>query len=227
VAGESGATFFSISAAALVSKHLGEGEKLVRALFRIARERAPAIIFVDEIDSIMTRRNSEEHEASRRLKTEFLIQMDGLSSNVGGGDPPTRVLLLAATNLPEELDDALIRRLTRRIYIGPPDAVSRHALLTSLLSTGLAHTIRGAHMNELVSITEGYSNSDLTALCGDAAFGPIRGIAPSVLLTMAKEHLPPVTMEHFRASIRTVRPSVSKERLKSYEVWAKKQESAR
>ncbi len=80
-AAESKATFFAISASSLTSQFMGQGEKLVRSLFAIARERAPAIIFVDEIDSILSKRSAQEHEASRRLKTEFLIQLDGVQSS--------------------------------------------------------------------------------------------------------------------------------------------------
>eukprot|EP00063_Salmo_salar_P053870 XP_014028705.1 PREDICTED: spastin-like isoform X5 [Salmo salar] len=104
VAMESNATFFNISAASLTSKYMGEGEKLVRTLFAVARELQPSIIFIDEIDSLLCERREGEHDASRRLKTEFLIEFDGVQS---GGDE--RVLVMGATNRPQELDEAVLR----------------------------------------------------------------------------------------------------------------------
>lgn len=113
VAAQCKATFFSISASALVSKYHGEGEKLVKALFAAARYLQPSVIFVDEIDSILSARSSNEHEASRRMKTEFLVQMDGVNNQKSDD----RVLVLAATNIPWELDGAVQRRFVKKIYI--------------------------------------------------------------------------------------------------------------
>jgi katanin p60 ATPase-containing subunit A1 len=115
VATECGTTFFNISASSVISKYHGESEKMVRVLFELARHSAPSTIFLDEIDSIMTKRTAEsgQHEASRRLKTELLIQMDGLLSSSAQGSP--RVFVIAASNTPWDLDEAFLRRLEKRV----------------------------------------------------------------------------------------------------------------
>eukprot|EP01018_Ginkgo_biloba_P017946 Gb_17300 [translate_table: standard] len=153
VASESAATFFSIAASSLTSKWVGEGEKLMKALFAIAVARQPSIIFIDEIDSIMSARSANEHEASRRLKSEFLIQFDGVMSN-----PSDRVIIMGATNRPQELDDAVLRRLVKRIYVPLPDADVRRVLLKhqlkgqafSLPGNTLGIYISSGHAKELV-----------------------------------------------------------------------------
>lgn len=116
IASQAQATFFSISASSLGSKWIGEGEKLVRALFQYARAKQPSVIFLDEIDSILKKRSDNEHESSRKLKTEFLVQLEGATT-----DDKDRVLLVGATNLPQELDDAARRRFTKRLYIPLPE----------------------------------------------------------------------------------------------------------
>jgi fidgetin-like protein 1 len=99
IAHESGATFFSISSSSLTSKWIGEGEKLVRTLFAVASYNEPAVVFIDEIDSLLTQRKADENEASRRIKTEFLVQLDGAGTSGQG-----RVLVIGATNRPQKLD---------------------------------------------------------------------------------------------------------------------------
>lgn len=116
IASESKATFFNISASSLTSKWIGEGEKMVRALFAYARVCSPSVVFIDEVDSLLTKRNHNEHDSTRKMKTEFLVQLDG--AKVTDKD---RVIIVGATNRPQELDDAAKRRFSRKLYIPLPN----------------------------------------------------------------------------------------------------------
>jgi SpoVK/Ycf46/Vps4 family AAA+-type ATPase len=163
VATESKSTFFAISASSLTSKFLGESEKLVRALFQLAKMLAPSIIFVDEIDSLLSSRSGGEHEATRRIKTEFLIQWSDLQKAAAGRDmsdkekekgDATRVLVLAATNLPWAIDEAARRRFVRRQYIPLPEDWVRKKQIQTLLSHQ-KHELSERDMDRLVKLTEG------------------------------------------------------------------------
>jgi SpoVK/Ycf46/Vps4 family AAA+-type ATPase len=163
VATESKSTFFAISASSLTSKFLGESEKLVRALFALAKMLAPSIIFVDEIDSLLSSRSGSEHEATRRIKTEFLIQWSDLAKAAAGSEQSqrdkergdaSRVLVLAATNLPWAIDEAARRRFVRRQYIPLPEDHVRKAQLKRLMSHQ-KHELSDRDMDKLVLLTEG------------------------------------------------------------------------
>ncbi|KAI0012403.1 AAA-domain-containing protein [Xylariaceae sp. FL0662B] len=229
VATESKSTFFSISASSLTSKYLGESEKLVRALFALAKMMAPSIIFVDEIDSLLSQRSgSGEHEATRRIKTEFLIQWSDLQRAAAGRESPNggrdrgdanRVLVLAATNLPWAIDEAARRRFVRRQYIPLPEATTRASQLKTLLGQQ-KHSLTDTDLAELVDLTDGFSGSDITALAKDAAMGPLRSLGEA-LLHMTMDQIRPIELRDFKASLSTIRPSVSKEGLKEYEDWAR------
>lgn len=170
IATECSATFFNISAATLTSKYVGDGEKLVRALFSVARKLQPSIIFIDEIDSLLSERNAGEHEASRRLKTEFLVEFDGLPGNMDSD----KIVVMGATNRPQELDEAALRRFTKRIYVSLPNQSTREHLIKQLLAKQGCKLSNNSIAN-LSALTNGYSGSDLTALAKDAALEPIRG----------------------------------------------------
>uniref|UniRef100_A0A8C1NGS7 Spastin n=1 Tax=Cyprinus carpio TaxID=7962 RepID=A0A8C1NGS7_CYPCA len=214
VAVESNATFFNISAASLTSKYMGEGEKLVRALFVVARELQPSIIFIDEIDSLLCERREGEHDASRRLKTEFLLEFDGVQS---GGDDD-RVLVMGATNRPQELDEAVLRRFAKRIYVALPTEETRLKLLKNLRSKH-RNTLSQKELRQLARMTEGYSGSDLTSLAKDAALGPIRELRPEQLRNIPAGEMRDIRFSDFEDSLKRIKRSVSPQTLDQYVRW--------
>ncbi|CAL5424021.1 unnamed protein product [Camellia sinensis] len=165
VATEADSTFFSISSSDLVSKWMGESEKLVSNLFQMARESAPSIIFIDEIDSLCGQRGEgNESEASRRIKTELLVQMQGVGHN------DDKVLVLAATNTPYALDQAIRRRFDKRIYIPLPDLKARqHMFKVHLGDT--PHDLNESDFENLARRTEGFSGSDIAVCVTGSSLG--------------------------------------------------------
>ncbi|EFH45786.1 AAA-type ATPase family protein [Arabidopsis lyrata subsp. lyrata] len=167
IANEAGASFINVSMSTITSKWFGEDEKNVRALFTLAAKVSPTIIFVDEVDSMLGQRTRVgEHEAMRKIKNEFMTHWDGLMSNAGD-----RILVLAATNRPFDLDEAIIRRFERRIMVGLPSVESREKILRTLLSKEKTENL---DFHELAQMTDGYSGSDLKNFCTTAAYRPVR-----------------------------------------------------
>ncbi|KAG5577986.1 hypothetical protein H5410_058120 [Solanum commersonii] len=177
VATEAESTFYSVSSSDLVSKWMGESEKLVSNLFQMARESAPSIIFVDEIDSLCGQRGEgNESEASRRIKTELLVQMQGVGHN------DDKVLVLAATNTPYALDQAIRRRFDKRIYIPLPDLKARqHMFKVHLGDT--PHNLSESDFEDLARKTEGFSGSDVSVCVKDVLFEPVRKTQDAVFFT--------------------------------------------
>jgi len=162
-------TFFSVSSSDLVSKWLGESEKLVKNLFSLAREHKPSIIFIDEVDSLCSARTDNESEAARRIKTEFLVQMQGVGNDNDG------ILVLGATNIPWVLDAAIRRRFEKRIYINLPDAPARAAMFK--LNIGDTSTnLTDQDYNLLGESTDGYSGADIALVVRDALMMPVRKV---------------------------------------------------
>ncbi|XP_031121843.1 uncharacterized protein LOC116024943 [Ipomoea triloba] len=170
VATEAGANFINISMSSITSKWFGEGEKYVKAVFTLASKIAPSVVFVDEVDSMLGRRESPgEHEAMRKMKNEFMVNWDGLRTK-----DKERVLVLAATNRPFDLDEAVIRRLPRRLMVNLPDAPNREKILRIILAK--EELSPNVDLEAIANMTEGYSGSDLKNLCVTAAHCPIREI---------------------------------------------------
>ncbi|EAA06410.2 AGAP000625-PA [Anopheles gambiae str. PEST] len=162
-------TFFSVSSSDLVSKWLGESEKLVKNLFELARAHKPSIVFIDEVDSLCSARSDNESESARRIKTEFLVQMQGVGSDNDG------VLVLGATNTPWILDSAIRRRFEKRIYIPLPDEHARLVMFKIHLGN-TAHTLTEDNLRTLASKTDGFSGSDISIVVRDALMQPVRKV---------------------------------------------------
>ncbi|MGH0136003.1 UNVERIFIED_CONTAM: hypothetical protein FKN15_061958 [Acipenser sinensis] len=215
IACQSGATFFSISASSLTSKWVGEGEKMVRALFAIARCHQPAVIFIDEIDSLLSQRVDGEHDSSRRIKTEFLVQLDGATTSADD-----RILVVGATNRPQEIDEAARRRLAKRLYIPLPEALARKQIVENLMSQENCR-LGDEELKLIIQQSEGFSGADMTQLCREAALGPIRSIQITDISTIAPDQVRAIVYTDFKDALQTVRPSVSSKDLKLYEDWNK------
>ncbi|ODA83480.1 hypothetical protein RJ55_01994 [Drechmeria coniospora] len=169
VATEANSTFFSISSSDLVSKWMGESERLVKLLFSMARENKPSVIFIDEIDALCGPRGEGESEASRRIKTEILVQMDGVGNDSKG------ILVLGATNIPWQLDAAIRRRFQRRVHIGLPD-INGRARMFKLAIGDTDTALQSSDYNVLAAKSDGFSGSDITNVVQQALMRPVRKI---------------------------------------------------
>ncbi|KAH0996829.1 hypothetical protein GBA52_020693 [Prunus armeniaca] len=245
VATEADSTFFSISSSDLVSKWMGESEKLVSNLFQMARDSAPSIIFIDEIDSLCgTRGEGNESEASRRIKTELLVQMQGVGTN------DQKVLVLAATNTPYALDQAIRRRFDKRIYIPLPDLKARqHMFKVHLGDT--PNNLSESDFESLARKTEGFSGSDVAVCVKDVLFEPVRKTQDAMFFFKSADNMwipcgpkqpgaiqitmqelaakglasqilpPPITKTDFDKVLARQRPTVSKSDLDVHERFTK------
>lgn len=206
LATEAGANFISITGSTLTSKWFGDAEKLTKALFSFASKLAPVIVFVDEVDSLLGARGGGfEHEATRRMRNEFMAAWDGLRSK-----DSQRILILGATNRPFDLDDAVIRRLPRRIYVDLPDADNRMKILKIFLAK--ENVEPDFDVRSLANATEGYSGSDLKNLCIAAAYRPVQELLDEE--KKGKKHdttpaLRPLNLDDFIQSKAKVGPSVA------------------
>ncbi|KAJ3196564.1 hypothetical protein HK101_008476 [Irineochytrium annulatum] len=168
LAHESGATFINLHLSTLTEKWYGESQKLCRAVFTLAAKLSPTIIFIDEIDSFLRERRSNDHEATSMMKAEFMALWDGLTTGTAG----QRVVVLGATNRPNDIDRAILRRMPKRFAVRLPDVEQRRNVLRILL--GKSRLEDGFDMAELLRRTEGFSGSDLKELCRNAAMVPVR-----------------------------------------------------
>jgi transitional endoplasmic reticulum ATPase len=186
VANESQAHFISISGPEIMSKFYGESEARLREIFKEAREKAPSIIFVDEIDSIAPKREEVTGEVERRVVSQMLSLMDGLEAR-------GKVIVIAATNRPNAIDPALRRpgRFDREIEIKVPDKKGRKDIL--LIHSRNMPLAEDVDIDKISSVSHGYVGADLEYLCKEAAMKCLRRLLP--VLNLEEEKLPPETLD--------------------------------
>ena len=213
-AGDIKATFFNISAAVLVSKWLGESEKLVKRLYELAKEKQPSIIFIDEVDSLTQSRSENENDAMRRVKTQLLSSMEGISSN-----KDDRVVTIGATNVPWEIDSAFRRRFQRRIYVPLPDEKARK-IIFEINSKGI-ELDKSIDFMKLSKITNDYTGSDIANICREAIMAPIRELDSTNMIDDSSIKAREVTHNDYTTALKNVNKSVSKQELIKFIEWDK------
>ncbi|MBA0558720.1 hypothetical protein Golob_015725 [Gossypium lobatum] len=191
IAKESGAVFINVRISNLMSKWFGDAQKLVAAVFSLAYKLQPAIIFIDEVDSFLGQRRNTDHEAMTNMKTEFMALWDGFTTDreyfctekllytvvipiQSTVFQNARVMVLAATNRPSELDEAILRRLPQAFEIGLPDRRERVEILKVILKG--ENIEESINFDYIASLCEGYTGSDILELCKKAAYFPIRDL---------------------------------------------------
>ncbi|XP_055591019.1 ribosome biogenesis protein SPATA5L1 [Uranotaenia lowii] len=224
LAAEARMTFLSVSAAEIYSPYVGNAERLISRLFNQARLSAPSIIFLDEIDSLVGNRSSQGtqgNDVHTRVLSTLLIEMDGigqtLQSTITSSVDSKQILLIAATNRPDMIDDALLRpgRLSKLIHIPAPDPQSREQILKKV--TERMPLAEDVQLDKLAALTNRYSGADLKNLCGQAALH-----AASL-----DENVQQVSMAHFQHALTESGPSLTSEQIRWYEEFESKHKIAR
>lgn len=194
IAGELGAEFMSVTLADVLSKWLGESEQLLHGIFREARSKSPVVLFFDEVDALGAKRGSGTGQAMRNVINQLLYEMDGVDTDNDG------LFILAATNVPWDVDPALLRpgRFDRTVLVLPPDLEARRAILRLNLEY---RPVEGIDLNRIAAQTEGFSGADLSHLCETAAE---RALTDSIRQGTVR----PITMEDLTAARKELKPSI-------------------
>jgi ATPase family AAA domain-containing protein 1 len=231
VATEGGASFLSVDASSVENKWLGESEKNAKAVFTLARRLAPCVIFIDEVDSLLSSREGSSDDSAHgtltSVKTTMMSEWDGLNSGTNGnGDAGSdRVVVIGSTNRPFDLDEAVLRRFPRRILVDLPDLTSR----TEILEVTLAENRLDPKVNltRIAERLEGYTGSDIKEVCREAVVQISHEQAKildeaggmSNLALNALQRLRPVTNDDFEKALRKLKRSVSESGRELARVW--------
>ena len=223
-AGSLNATFFSVKASNVLSKYFGESTKIISALYEVAREKAPSIVFMDEIDALTTKRSGDQSEASRRMLSTLLTELDGFQDK--GSD--LLVLTLAATNTPWDLDEAVLSRFPRRIYVPLPDKKAAKEIIR-INTRGLDISRLDLDAIAEESVRRLYSGRDLKNLCQEAIWNMIHEenkdlhrLAELPFEELRKRSLRtrPLEMRDFEEAFKKIKSPLTRKDIERYEKWA-------
>jgi len=211
------ATFFNVSSADLLSKWLGESEKLISSLFKVARLKSPSLIFIDEIDSVATKRGGgSESGGERRVKTQLLSEIQGVKSTHN-----KTMLVLGATNRPWDIDNAMLSRFEKKVYVPLPDLEAR-ARIFEIHTEGVNLALDHDDFIELAVRSEGYSGRDIANVCREVIMIPIRELDMGGFLDDSDSEVKvrDVNMEDFKKTLKKVKPMTTGRDLNAYQEWA-------
>ncbi|GCC18999.1 fidgetin-like isoform X2 [Chiloscyllium punctatum] len=201
-----GATFLKVSGSAFISKWKGDGEMILQTMFLIARSRQPSVIFINELDAMLSNTAGEESSHLSSIKAKLLSHVEGVMNSSSD-----HIIVIGGTRHPDDIEETIHRYFVKRLYISPPDNIARHQILICGLSQQ-DHCLSDGEISSIVEHTEGYSGSDLIQLCQQAALGPGHGLTAP---------LQPTTYKDFENALCKVQPSVSQKELKLYMEWSR------
>ncbi|MDD1696018.1 MAG: ATP-binding protein, partial [Methanoregula sp.] len=224
------ATFYNVKISSIISKYVGESSKLITSLYDSARKHAPSIVFIDELDAITMSRDDDQSEASRKVLASLLMELDGFQDKKSD----KLILTLAATNTPKELDDAVLSRFPKRIYIPLPDKKACQEII-KIQTKGLDISNVDLEKIGTLCVNQKYSGRDLQNVCRNAIksmiqrvnkdiFDNIEKIAELPFEDLKKKTLKagPLTMEDFLQAITKVKSPLSPSDIQGQEDWNKK-----
>ncbi|XP_041036132.1 fidgetin-like [Carcharodon carcharias] len=201
-----GATFLKVSGSSFISKWKGDGEMILQAMFLIARSRQPSVIFINELDAVLSNTAGEGSIHLNSIKAKLLSHVEGVVNSSSD-----HIIVIGGTRHPDDIEETIHRYFAKRLYISPPDSIARRQILIYSLSQQ-DHCLSDGEIGSIVQHTEGYSGNDLMQLCQLAALGQGQGLSVQ---------LQPTTYKDFESALCKVQPSVSQKELKLYTEWSK------
>ncbi|KAM9336155.1 outer mitochondrial transmembrane helix translocase [Symphorus nematophorus] len=199
---EAGFRFINLQPSTLTDKWYGESQKLAAAVFSLAVKLQPSIIFVDEIDSFLRSRSSSDHEATAMMKAQFMSLWDGLDTDVH-----CQVIIMGATNRPQDLDSAILRRMPTRFHINQPSLRQREQILKLILENESVDL--SVNLSDVAKETEGFSGSDLREMCRDAALLCVRDFVHTQSDSPSEDFIRPIHQSDLQKAISKMKKSKS------------------